>query len=192
MALPDNILSSSPITANFIGGRANEITNVLDYETGGKDIGDASDGKQVQIWTGTLVGNDIILESPLTAPVVVYSGENITEFSFTFDQLMRTVIAFVQDDVAKLYWYDSEEEDYVVTAIADGARTPRVSLDDKRTSQDGTSDIIVAYVTDARELYFQMQRDRYDTSYLLESDVSGILNKIGMTDGLRFMFMFYI
>jgi len=191
MALPENTLSSSLILANFIGGRANEITGVLDYETGGTDIGDASDGKQVQIWTGTLVENNIILESPLTSPVVVHSGADITEFSFTFDQNMRPVIAFVQADVAKLYWYDSTVADYVITDIAVGAKNPRVSLDDKRTSQDGASDVIVAYITDARELYFQMQRDRYANSYLLASNVSGVLNKIGMTDGLRFMFMLY-
>ena len=190
MSLPENILSSSVVSANFIGGRANTITDILDYETGGVNIEDASQGKQVQIWTGKLVGNDITLESPLTEPVVVYSGENITEFSFTFDQLMHPVIAFVQDGIAKLYWYDSSEAAYVVTAIAAGAVTPKVSLDDKRTSQDGTSDVIVAYMSSSDDLYIQRQRDRYEISYKLASCIFGTLNKIGMTDKLRFMFYF--
>ena len=190
MALPDNVIISSAMSANFIGGRARAITDVLDYETGGTDIGDASDGMQVQVWKGELIEDefgdcDIILSSDLTAPVVVYSGAGITEFSFTFDQNMRPVIAFVQADVAKLYWYDSSVADYVVTNIAVGAVTPKVSLDDKRASQNDTSDVIVGYVADG--LYFQMQRDRYEISYFL-TNVCGKLMKIGMTNILRFMF----
>jgi hypothetical protein len=65
--------------------------------------------------------------------------------------------------------------------------TPKCSLDDKRQLQVSRSDIILAYIREGA-LYARQQRDRFDTEYLLKSDVGGYLRRIGMNVQQRFQF----
>jgi hypothetical protein len=92
---------------------------------------------------------------------VAFSAPGITEFSFSFDQNMRLAIAFVQDGVAKLRWFDSVPGQTVITEYP-SAITPRVVLDDKRFTQTSASDIIFAYMRNG-DLYYRQQRDRFQT-----------------------------
>lgn len=185
--LPDNELSSIMLSSPIIGGRKNTISGILDYENGGIALNDTSEGLDYQIWTGTLLDGNITLTSPTTAAEVIYSGELITEFSFTFDQNMAPVIAFIQDDIAKLRWYDSTESDFVITVIGLGNKTPKVFLDDKRSFNVGSSDVILGYITDGI-LYMRIQSDRYEIEYELASTCY-TLNKIGMGTNLRVQFI---
>lgn len=190
--IPGGQLSSIPIPADIIGGRGSHISNVIDYEYGGIALNDSSMGKMYQIWEGKLVGEDIILDSPNTSPEVVFNGSEITEFSFTFDQNMKPVISFVQDKIAKYRWYDSTVPDYVVTTIPGDVITPKMFLDDKRLSQEISSDIILAYVKlalDSKDLYYRLQRDRFGVEYLLKEDIRGVLHKFGMNKKLRLQFV---
>ncbi len=183
--IPDNSLSSEPVPSPIIGGKANPH-----QENGGVGLGDASEGLLYQIWTGSQVGDNIYVEAPNTAATLVYSGANISEFSFTFDQNMRITIAFVQAGVAKIYWYDSTIEDYATTAFESGARCPKVLLDDKRASQTSVSDVLLVYIN-GDKLYFRQQRDRYGTRYELCSGVTDYtLTKIGMGNNYRIQFIF--
>ena len=47
--LPDNMLSSAAIFGGFLV--PDRINDLIDYEWGGKDLLDASEGMQVKIWT---------------------------------------------------------------------------------------------------------------------------------------------
>lgn len=182
--LPDNELSSTPMPSMIIGGRSISAYITEDYEDGGIALNDPSEGLSYQIWHGFLEGDNIYVEASNTAKTLVYSGSFITEISFTFDQNMRIVIAFVQEDIAKLYWYDSTIEDYTTTIFEDGAFSPKVFLDDKRDSQIPVSDVILFYMN-MQYLCCRNQRDRYGICYELAARGSYKINKVGMGKNLR-------
>jgi hypothetical protein len=187
--LPENRLSTVAIPSTFLGGRSLTTSKILDWETGGIGIGDPSQGLQVQTWRGRLVGNDIILDvpdNPGVTPYTVYSGAGITEFSFSFNQLMSPLVIFVQSDSVKMYWYDSTVSNYVVTDYGNLLSHPKLALDDKRKTQTGNSDIIFAYIKDS-SLYFRMQRERFLVPHLLKTNET-YLHSIGMAVNNRFLF----
>lgn len=190
MALPDDVLSTTPVNAAFSGARALPVTRTVDYEEGGIAIQDPSRGSQYQRWRGRLLGENIILDAPEVEPFVALSGPDITEISFTFDQNMRPAIAYVQAGVAKLWWFDTVAGEQVVTEYP-GAITPRVILDDKRFTQTSNSDVIMGYVRDGA-LYYRQQRDRFTIERLLDAGPHVGLIKIGFNVQLRLQFLMEI
>lgn len=187
--LPENRLSTVAIPSDFLGGRRLPTSKILDYETGGIGISDASQGLQVQTWRGRLVGEDIILDVPGNlgvSPYTAYSAANITEFSFSFDQLMRPLIVFVQSGSVKMHWYDSAVSGYIVTDYGSSLSHPKLALDDKRSNQTSNSDVIFAYIQNSG-LYFRMQRERFLLPHLLKTNES-YLHSIGMGVNNRFLF----
>src|SRR5690554_2714595 len=119
MSLPDNVLSTEPIAAQFNGPRALPVTGLLDYEHGGVAIQDPSRGLMYQTWRARVIGQDILLGAPNTPEFVAYAGSaSITEVSLAFDQNMRPTIAFVEGGRAKLLWYDSAIPGETVTELA--------------------------------------------------------------------------
>lgn len=188
--IPNNSLSSSVVLAPFKGARnRSEVNYYTDWEDGGVGIGDVSMGLEHQAWRGRIVGSNIVINPEFGADIVAYAGTGvITECSFTFDQTMKPVVAFIEDYVPKLYWYDSLIPGYVVTNLDPAIATPRVALDDKRESQVGNSDVILAYVKNGF-LCYRQQRDRFLTEYTLASGLTTTLVKIGMNTKLRFQFL---
>ena len=190
MAFSDDSLSIEPMLAPYAGGRALTLAKTVDYETGGIAVSDPLEGHLVQVWKTQIINNntDIELSAELVTPTIIYSGADISEVSLTFDQNMRTTFSFVEGGVSKLRWYDSSVQGFVTTEFDAGVITPRVSLDDKRATQMGTNDIILAYIREGN-LYFRMQRDRFGVEYLLKepANSSGII-KIGMNTVNRFQF----
>lgn len=191
-------LSTYPIVSPIIGGRATlgnvnldlvEGELLTDYENGGIAIGDASEGLLYQIWSGDCDGTDINLIDATGNRTLVYTGTDISAFSFTFDQNMRVNLAFIEGGEGKLYWYDSTISDFITTNYGSTYTNTRVFLDDKRLSQTGNSDIIFTYVrreVDDSFLCFRMQRDRFLTEYVLRSDMSTYsIENFGMGRNLR-------
>ena len=198
-------LSTALVDAPFIGGRALEGSTVLDYETGGIAITDSSQGLAVQTWRGRLLSDTVTLtpeniggytgvvhvvldvpDNPVISPFVVLSDIGITEFSCTFDQLMRPIVSFVQSGRTMLYWYDTTVESFVISDYGVNVTSPKVTLDDKRASQVSDSDVIFAYIEN-NKLYFRAQRDRFTVAYLLHDGIAALL-KVGMSSNLRLKF----
>lgn len=198
MALPNNQLSTNAAPKGFFGARALPTSKIVDYEDGGVAIQDASQGLLYQRWRALLlnpgeVGSYVQLDAQSVAPFVLVALPGLTEISFTFDQLMRPVLAYVQAGVAYLRWYDSVAAAYVTDTIGAGITTPRVAMDDKRFIASGgfqDNDVILAYVKTG-SLYYRQQRDRYTIERLLKTDVKPLI-KIGFSRGLRFQFMFEV
>lgn len=184
--IPDDRLSSQPVIAPFVGAKLRRSTKTLDFEDGGIALNDPSEGNQYQVWRGRLIGNDVVLDAPEADPVIVYSGENITEISFSFDQNMRPVVAFQQDGISKLFWFDSVAGQQVVTEY-EGALSPKVVLDDKRATQTNNSDVIFGYIRE-ENLYYRQQRDRFLIERLLAPAPRARLEKIGLNTKLRLQF----
>lgn len=192
--MPDNELSSVPVPYRFVGARSLGITKTIDYEDGGIAIRDPSQGLNYQRWRARLfnAGKEdsyVVLDAREVPETVVLEEPYIEEFSFTFDQNMQPMIAYVVGGNAYFRWYDTTIEDFTVTDLG-AVLTPRVFYDDKRfLGSEGyqRSDVILGYVRDGN-LYMRMQRDRYEDEYLLAEDVNPLI-KIGFTRGLRVQFM---
>jgi hypothetical protein len=192
--MPDNVLSTTAVVANFTGARSLGVTKTLDFHDGGVAIQDASRGLQYQRWRARLIdagkaSSHVLLDSPNTLAYTLYAVANITEISIAFDQNMRPALAYVADGESKLWWYDSVESDMVVTDI-DGT-SPRIGLDDPRligSNGYSTNDILLMYVRD-NVLYYQQQRDRFTIERSLASDIDTPLIKIGLNRQLRLQIM---
>jgi len=186
--LPDNVLSTSPVRGNLTGARAMAVTKFIDYEDGGVALNDSSKGNAYQVWRGRLIRNQVLLSAPNTPEFLLFEASGITEISFTFDQNMRPVLAFVQAGIAKLRWYDPLAGAQVVTNLPANTITPKVILDDKRQTQNSKGDVILGYVRNGG-LYFRQQRERYLVERLLASGIKSGILRIGFSDQLRLQFM---
>jgi hypothetical protein len=98
---------------------------------------------------------------------------------------MNSSVAYIAGGNPSLYWYDTVPEEFVTTPYP-GITTPFLTLDDKRPSQLGTSDMLFFYLK-AGKLYFRQQRDRFTIEYEL-TDVPSYIDRIlavGMGRNLR-------
>lgn len=191
MALPDNKLSTNPHIYPFLGGRGDfRVSPGHDYEDGGIAINNPSQGLQYQVWQAWIDGgNQIWIGAANTQPIMLIADTDITEVSLTWDQNMNPCVAYVAAGMAKLHWYDSDSNQMVTTEFP-GAKTPRVSLDDKReiSIRGGISDIIFAYLIDGN-LCHRRQRDRFSNEILLAENIPAKgLYKIGMNESRYFQF----
>ncbi len=191
MSLPDDTLSSEPLPGYFLGARAQAFPDYVDYMDGGVAIQDASLGLNYQTWTAEIVSDviedNIMLSAPTSPPQSVYAGQDITEVSLSFDQHMNICIAFVEQGVAKLLWYDTTVSQLVVTSLGADVTHPKVALDDSREFNRAGSDVILAYIKDGA-LYYRQQRDRFEIERQLSSGPWIALKRIGIGAGLRFQF----
>jgi len=194
--LPDYALSTVNLPTILLGARSKSIGLRNDYEDGPISIGNASSGINYQEWHGRITDTGISIGALNVPDVEIIHASNIYEFSFTFDQNGRLTIVYVIEGVAYLWWYDSNVGNMTTTNLGSTFKNPRVSLDDKRSKSNSSSDIILAYLRNYN-LYYRQQRDRYTLEYLLASNVyndtngiqSNYLIKIGMGRNLRFQFV---
>lgn len=186
--LPEGKLSSRPVVAPIIGGRANSITLKQDFEDGPIELNDPSAGLYYQIWQALAHDGGVRLYDAQEVGTDVLTALNITEMSFTFDQNGRPSICFTQYGQTKIYWFDSSLGGVTTTTIGAGIGSPKVILDDKRSTQSGSSDIIMGYIKNM-QLCYRQQRDRFTIEYVLATNVAGRLQKIGMGNNLRLQFV---
>lgn len=184
--IPDGVLSTFPVSSGFDEPVSRRTIPLVDYEMGGVAIGDANQGLMVKLWTLESNGEVVRIFADDVPAVDLFTRTGITQVALAFDQSMRPHVAFVQDGVTWLWWYDSAVGAMVFSAFV-GASTPRLTLDEKRTPLLANSDVIFAYIR-ANNLYYRQQRDRFQNEYLLASAVNAQLVAIGMNRGYRLQF----
>jgi hypothetical protein len=159
-----------------------------DYEDGGVALNDPSAGLDYQAWELTyneITGDFTLTPETIGPPVVgVHNAMNVTECALAFDQNCRPFIAYVEAGVARFWWYDSQLADHTVTDLPEGSTSPQCCLDDKRSTQTGTSDTILSFVYDGK-LWASEQRDRFEVAYELLDGVTTRLLRVGMNNVLR-------
>lgn len=198
--IPGNKLSNpSPIYSIYMPPDGDPgITALIDYELGGIDLYDGSQGLQVQVWTLTLkvigTNTDYYISSPNTASTYLFSRSYGTWGRLAFDQNMFPIISYVDINGAGYYWYDPIAHAYAFVTMDSTVSFPCVTMDDKRyaSTRLGTNDVILAYMNN-NNLCYRQQRDRYGTEYVLLSNVGTIIPnpsvwKVGMNDGYRLQF----
>lgn len=187
MAMPANTLSSLPAYSAFLAPDDRVRASLLvDYEMGGVDIGDPSQGLQVKAWEARVDSDNIqVRPDGAGAWTTVTSDVGITEMALAFDQNMRPTVAYVAGGVAKMYWYDATAASYVTTTYP-GAASPVVTMDDKRPMQVGLNDVLLFYLQGGRVKH-RRQRDRFTIEYDLADVPTGMtrIARWGFTEGKR-------
>lgn len=191
MAIPDEGFSSTPVESTLLSpDNLPRLDTRLDFERGGIGLSDVSQGYNVRDWMVRTDGVEIwVAPWPEQTPrTVVYTGAEITEVSLAFDQNMGPTVAFVEAGTTKLRWYNSLSAAIEVTSFVE-ARSPMLTLDDKRLFASGTSDIIFAYIRSGQVRYRQ-QRDRFGVEYTLGATPSAgsRLVQLGMGENNRLQF----
>lgn len=196
MALPNNVASTLGI-GDAILSPDNQVTSLLeDFERGGNAVNDPSGGLNVRNWrcyVDESNGADVYLQPSSGAPVLIFSVPGISAITFTFDQLMRPAVVYRAGTTTSLRWFDPQANAFVTTGFGDLV-DPRLSFDDKRSTQAGPrGDIIFAYLRNngaTRSLHYRQQRDRFTIEYTLRSGLPANtrLRTVGMNRGLRMQF----
>jgi hypothetical protein len=190
MAILDDRLSTEPVPDTYIPPNG-DVSHPLEWHEGGPiAINDTSSGLIFQGWTMTYSDPDFtVTPDTVGLPVVVHSVAGVTQLSFCFDQNGRVTISYTESDIAYLYWFDTLEGDFVTDPVAAGAISPALTLDDKRTTQTQSSDMLLFYTKQEIDLsytlYYRQQRDRFDDERELKTGVRPNIANLGMHQGLR-------
>jgi hypothetical protein len=126
---------------------------------------------------------------PEGTPRTLYvSSSGITEVALAFDQNMEPTIAYLENGLVKLRWFDISVNSIVTTSYA-GASSPMLTMDDKRAVAGADNDVIFGYTRDGQVRYRQ-QRDRYLTEYTLGAIFApgARILQLGMGTNLRLQF----
>lgn len=191
MAIPQDRLSTSPVYEDFLPPDERHRAWTEDYEYGPVALNDPSLGLAHQVWHLTWVAGDFIVTPETTgSPSTVLSAANVTQCSLAFDQNGHVNLAYTVNWLtAYLYWYDTNIASWTVSTLATGATTPMICLDDKRTTQTQSSDVMLYYtkkqLDDSWNLYKLEQRERYLQEQLMKTGVFPYIHKLGMHYGLR-------
>lgn len=187
--IPENRESSWPMNALYLAPDNDPGINLLvDYERGGIDVNDPSEGLRVKPWQFYFDGDGIFCTAEDVVPFLILETTGVTELSGSFDQNMRPCVAYMKDNECHLNWWDtwtsSRQDDVFVEQ-----RSPRLTLDDKRSSQFGNSDVIFGYMR-GQSLCYRQQRDRYTIERVLRTDLPEDirLKNIGMMSNWRLKF----
>lgn len=186
--IPDRVIASSQQPAPFLPPNDREKTPLIDYELAGNGIQDPSLGLQVKVWKFQAINGDVFASATDVPPTLLFHRDNITEIAGAFDQNMNPAVAFVADGTLTLWWFDSVSQTQVFTDFA-GNNSPRLCLDDNRQLENGTSDVILAYLRDG-SLYFRAQRDRYEIETFLYDVTGNDFLQMGMNSVNRLQFSF--
>lgn len=186
--LPGGVLSSIPHPAPFAERVNQRAEPLVDYEMGGIGLQNPNAGLQVKLWTLRSNGQQVTVEADDVAPVLLFTRPGpITLVSLAFDQAMNPHVAFVEDGIAWLWWWDTVANAMTFTAI-DGARTPRLGLDEKRSALLSIGDVVLAYMNQSN-LCVRYQRERFGTEHVLADGIGQELVSVGSSTAGRFQFM---
>ena len=183
--LPDNELSTRPVAAPFLVPY--RMDKLVDYEWGGVDLADTSQGLQVKIWTCRYIGNQIIITDGLISHTVL-NVENVTALSFSFDLSMRPIVTYLANEHCYLWWYDTAVSKQITSNLGTGITFPQLALDEHRDMQSSNADVIFSYIKN-NKAYLRLQRERF----LIEHEIAAAkrLVQIGMMTNQRFGFALY-
>lgn len=192
MSIPEDRLSSISVTGNILPPNDRFRPDLTAYHSGGIAISDASEGLQYQVWVAQGFPDRVSVfpeNSPGDAQDFVTGATNIQFVALAFDQNMRPVIAYTDDGLTKLRWFDTVAQDYVTTEYP-GAKSPFCVMDDTRdiATLTGSNDVLFFYLDGG--LKYRQQRERYQTERLLTLETSGRIARVGMNDRNRLQWEF--
>lgn len=195
--LPDNALSTRPIYGAFLV--PDKSDPLVDYEMGGINLLDTSQGLWVRLWVCFYENGWIKIKSDDYTYSLIQT-ENVKHLSLAFDFNMHAMITYtieVTEGATKyheayLYWYDSAQAAQITTKYGRDYTYPQLGLDDHRLEQSANADIIFAYIKN-NNLYYRQQRDRFLIERLFYENLDEFLQlrQIGLNRKNRFQFLLW-
>jgi hypothetical protein len=190
MAMPGNVLVEPFQPAPF--DEPDDVPRVpltTDLELGGTALNDPSFGLQVKDWKFAYTdfdGNVFVAPAGGGVANMLFTRLGITQLSGAFDQNMNPAVAFIDGTDAWLWFFDTVLNAYTFLALPAGARTPFLTMDDKRPTANSYNDILLFYVLDTNLVYRQ-QRNRFQVERILHSFNGPQVDilRVGMNKGLR-------
>lgn len=187
----NDILSATPVPSAFVGSGDQPMqSRTFDYEDGPIALQDPTQGLATQQWRAYIQGSGVFVEADNTPAfqILPNTANSITDISIAFNQNADLHYVFVDAEVCKLWFYNTLTSAFELKTIPE-ARTPKITLDDKRPSQSGRSDIILSYIKNDNKLYFRKQRERFEIEHLLHNGPFIALERLYMNEGLRLQWM---
>lgn len=183
--LPNNILSSSAVPADFMSPqRSNQL---VDYEYGASTLQNPETGMDAVLWK-CFYDDGFIKFSHLDQIQIMLAVDNVTALSFAFDLNMNPLITYCTEKHCYLWWYDATQAKQVTTNLGTEISFPQLSLDERRAVESSNADVIFAYIKN-NKLYIRIQRERFQIEHELTQ--AKRLVQIGMMKNNRFGFAYY-
>lgn len=186
----DDRLSTKPVPSKYSGaGALLDSTRLVCLQDGPLDFNNPSQGADYQVWKSAPVdGVHYLTSESHRVAVLVDPCQLVTDFRFCFNQNADLYICYTEQDSVYWQWYDTNTAKFTITKLPEGTRSAYCTLDDKRNSQTGRSDVILAYVREDGALCFRKQRDRFTVEYELDVGPFISLEKVYMNLGWRLQF----
>jgi len=185
--LPEGRFSIQPARAAYLApDNIQGYSRRLDYERGGKAIGDASTGLDEQNWRVYYdrLTYAVHLADETGFDQIMFRSIGLTQLALAFDFNMRPLIAYTENGVTWLRQFNTSGEQTSKLLIP-SARQPRLCLDDKRVEFSASADVLLFYLR-ADNICMRMQREGFLTEHVMATDVVGTrLGRVGMTTGWR-------
>lgn len=200
--MPAGGLSTKAYHAPLAYTSRGAVEFLFDYERAGIALYDGTQGVNIQLWRCRVRRE----ESPANSGIFVYHVEvsapntpwtilftrtqRILEVSFAFDNNMFPFVVYALENGQCWYWwYDSSDGTQKFTQMPGGTLTPRCCIDDHRESQQGISDVVLAYLSGG-SLYVRYQRERYEIAHLEQAGLgaNARLVDVGMNRAWRLQF----
>ena len=192
MAIPEDRMSTTVVPAAYLSPDERFHTSHQDYEKGPVALNDPSEGLSYQVWKLEWIpGSSDFIATPETvgSPQTIINVPGVTFCSLAFDNNGHITIAYMTSGGAYLYWYDTLQAGWVTDTLDVGTTYPMLQLDDKRTTQTDSNDIMLWYTKQQPDLtwnlYKREQRERFLIEDLMITDTYPYLFKVGMHSGLR-------
>lgn len=185
--LPDDVLSTRVVASTLLLPDGRQGGMLHDFEMGGIALNDGSQGIDLQLWVCWVDRTDNVRVreyAGVGAGTVLFNQPGVIRLSLSFDSNMQPAIAYEIDEEVRFFWFDSLSSGFVTTSYA-GARTPRVTHDDKRDFEASKSDVLLVYLRDDG-LYQRKQRDRYLIEYPLEVSLPKTLRLVNVAMGTNY------
>lgn len=179
-------LSTPSVPAPFTNRVKLPNQKLVAFEMGSLQIQNPAGGLLQQLWTLVCDGTNFTVYSPSTLPEVLLTDVLVSECDLAFDQNMFPFICYLSAGNLKYYWFDPVNQQFETVNLGTGYRTPRCTLDDKRSFDVSNSDVNFSYINPSNQLCYRLQRERYQTEHVLTQLTSvEYLDAVNFNEGLR-------
>lgn len=182
--IPENTLSSQPVFCEFMTPARND--QLIDYEMGGDELNKPS-ASYSELWKCFYENGHIKISDNENIHILLKIAD-VVALTFAFDLNMRPIVAYSTKSSSFLNWYDTSAGAQVTTELGKDFSFLQLSLDDNRSSQSASADVIFAYIRN-HKLYMRIQRERFQIEHELTQ--AKRLIQIGMMKNNRFGFAYY-
>lgn len=188
--LPKHQLSTIPQIADWLYPYPTDYSPLIDYEMGGVELNDSSQGLDNTLWKLELnkQTGELKLGKYGEDGEVLLTDKAIKKVSLAFDLNARPAYVLEYDNHVKFTYYDTVTSQNVTVSF-DGVRSPYLTLDDRRVENSAGADILLCYIK-GQQLCVRYQRDRYTVEHILHDlpHDNYVLERVGMAVNLRVLF----